>query len=154
MILRSPQIVRSLLVCALVFAQIAALFASPWFHRHPGEDHAETDGEVYHTHLPSSASSSSESESNTPHSEEMAHLGTGEPHQPPAVMPGSLAANCGKTLALSNQAADRDACGLSAVLPSPSLPTPVIQSLLRPLHVLPSQDNSVLIETDLPPPLA
>jgi len=55
-------------------AHLVVFFSAPWFHAHPGEDHAETKGEAYHSHLPPFASHSSEHDEEAPQDDDLMHL--------------------------------------------------------------------------------
>ena len=39
------------LICSVVFSLLAAPLLAQWVHIHPGEDHAEIDGYMHHSHL-------------------------------------------------------------------------------------------------------
>ena len=46
------KIIKLILVMSIASAYVTAFMFTPWFHLHPGEDHVDTPGDIYHSHTP------------------------------------------------------------------------------------------------------
>lgn len=46
------KIIKLILVMSIATAYVTAFMISPWFHLHPGEDHVDISGDIYHSHTP------------------------------------------------------------------------------------------------------
>lgn len=44
------KIIKLILVMSIATAYVTAFMFSPWFHLHPGEDHVDISGDIYHSH--------------------------------------------------------------------------------------------------------
>lgn len=141
---------RSLSAGVLLLAYLAALFTSPRFHRHPGEDHVEWEGGLFHSHAPLPASPVPEDAEHDPHGRERGHLVSGEFQTFETVLAGTDPGNTSLQPRLTSAVIS---WGLLLPLTLPSAHhTLQIPSRSPPFRL--SSDYSVLTKTDLPPPPA
>lgn len=147
MILSSQKNYYYPLAGTLIIAHLVTCLLAPWFHQHPGQDHAEANGSSHHAHASPIAPLPSEREEDDDHEDAILHLF--------AVGNTSLELLHGASLAHSDNSVA--AVGLIVVdWLVTTIPNPVFagQSLFKP-SILPSpQDYCVLSATNLSPPQA
>jgi hypothetical protein len=141
------QISKSLLVGAVSVTQLAICLLAPWFHQHPGHDHAEVKGGTQHAHGSPLTPPPSEHEGDDDHEESILHLFTSSNASseflrgaPPAHSEKSASAVVlividSLIAAIPNSAFSRHSCLTSPILSPP-------------------QDNYVLSAANLSPPQA
>ncbi len=135
---------------ALIITHLAAFFFAPWFHQHPGEDHAEVKGGFYHSHVSAFASQAQEFEQDHHDLPDVLHLLEGA--QLFEKMQAAIAAHFGQIIAPGKLVPQIDFFGLPSAVISP--PKFAVETALKLPPVQPTQDYFVLIATGLSPPLA
>ncbi len=135
---------------ACVIAYLTLCLLAPWFHQHPGHDHAEITGGSYHSHASTSASRAQEFDQDYHAWQEALHLLEGPPLF--EKMQASIEAHFGQIIFLGKYAPQIDFLGLPSVSISP--PAIVAKTSLKLPPIQAPQDYFVLIATGLSPPLA
>jgi len=133
---------------ALVIVHLMACVLLPWFHAHPGEDHADLKGNSYHSHAEPFASHAAEREDDDhQQAKETAHL-LFEGIRP---MPGMLAAY-GNPYDFRQSSPAIDFIDPAVVFASHA---PLPAGFLSKIPISPSlRDYCVLTATNLSPPQA
>lgn len=145
MIFFSRQNSKSLPAGALIVTHLALCLLAPWFHQHPGHDHAEAKGGSHHAHAVPFAPPPSGHEEDDDHENAILHLFTvGNP---------SLELLRGATPAHSDNSVAAVALivvdWLVAAIPNPALSR---QGCFQSPILSPPQDYCVLSATNLSPP--
>lgn len=150
MIFFSRQNSKSPLAGALIIAHFATCFLAPWFHQHPGGDHAEVKGDFYHSHASTFTSHTPEFVQDHHDLREILHLLEGS--QLFDKMQASSEAHFWQIIVPGKYVSQIDFFSLPTV--SISLPAFVVKTTLKFRPIQPTQDYFVLIATGLSPPLA
>lgn len=147
MIFFSRQNSKSLPAGALIVTHLALCLLAPWFHQHPGHDHAEAKGGSHHAHAVPFAPLPSEHEEDDDHEDAMLHLftvgnpslellrGASSTHSENSVAAVVMIAVDWLVAAIPNSAFSRQSLFKSSILPNP-------------------QDYCALSATNLSPPQA
>jgi hypothetical protein len=141
---------NDLLAGASIIAHLAACFLALWFHQHPGQDHAEVEGNSYHSHASSFASPPPVFGQDRHDLSEGLHLL--ENSSLFDKMQASIEAHFGQIIFSGKYTPNPDFLGLPSASISPLVS--VVKTPLKLLPVQPTQDYFVLIASDLSPPLA
>jgi len=134
---------------ALIIAHLATCFLAPWFHQHPGHDHAEIKGGSYHSHAATFASHVQEFDQDHHDLQEALHLLEGS--QLFDKMQASIETHFGQIFIPGKYVPQIDFLGLPSA--SISLPAFTVKTTLKLPPVQPNQNYFVLVATGLSPPL-
>ena len=147
MILSSQKNCNYLLAGVLIIAHLATCLLGPWFHQHPGQDHAEAKGGSHHTHASPSAPLASEHEEDDDHEDAILHLFTvGNPSL--ELLRGASPAHSENSVAAVVMIV---VDWLVAAIPNPTLSR---QGFFQSPILSNPQDYCVLSATNLSPPQA
>jgi len=136
-----------LLAGALIFAHLATCLLAPWFHQHPGQDHAEVKGDSHHAHVSPFAPLPSEHEEDDDHENAILHLFTVGNTSQELLRGASPAHSDNSVAAVVRIVVD----WLVAAIPNPALSR---QGCFQSPILSPPQDYCVLSATNLSPPQA
>ena len=135
---------------ALTIAHLVTCFLAPWFHQHPGHDHAEVKGGSYHSHASTFDSHTSEVEQDYHDLASVFHLLEGL--QPAEKMQATIAVQMGQITTMGKFAPHIDFFFLPFVAKSP--PNSVFKTFLKLTPIQPGRDFFALTAAGLSPPLA
>jgi len=135
---------------ALIIAHLAACLLAPWFHQHPGQDHAEVKGDFYHSHASAFASHAPEFEQDHHDLPDILHLLEGS--QLFEKMQAAIAAQFGQIFTPGKYVPQIDFFVSPFVENSP--PNSVVKTVLKLPPIQPARDYFALTATGLSPPLA
>lgn len=141
---------QTLSTAALTITYLAVCLLSLWFHQHPGEDHAEVNGDFYHSHASSFVSHSLTSEQDHHDLPEGLHLLEGSSLFDK--MQASITAHFGQILIPGKYVSQIDFLISSFVENSP--PNSVVNTVLKLPPIQTARDYFALTATGLSPPLA
>lgn len=150
MIFLSRQNSRSIPFGMLLVAYLATCLLAPWFHQHPGENHAELTGDSYHSHVSAFASPAQEFEQDHHGSQEGLHLLEGS--QLFDKVQAAIATHFGQIFAPGKFAPQIDFLVSPFVENSP--PNSIVKAVLKFPPIQPARDYFALTATGLSPPLA
>ena len=141
---------KSLLAGALIAAHFATCLLAHLLHFHPGHDHVDVKGEIYHSHAPSTHSDEPEFEHRHHDLQDVLHLLEGSPLI--EKMHSLIETHFGQYYYLDKHKPQIEFAGLPSA--SPPLPKLIGKTILKipPVHLV--RDFIVLVATGLSPPLA
>lgn len=149
MLFFSRQNSKSPLAGALIIAHFVTCFLAPWFHQHPGQDHAEVKGDSYHSHALPFASYAQEFDQDHHDWQEGLHLLEGS--RLFDKVQASAVTHFGQVFVPGKCVVKIDFFGSNPA--SISLPAFVVKTIIKFPDIQPTQDYFVLIATGLSPPL-
>ena len=144
------RLTRKRLASALIVAHLVTCFLAPWFHQHPGHDHAEIKGGSYHSHASTFASQAQEFNQDHHDLQEALHLLEGS--QLFDKMQASIEAHFGQIIAPGKFVPQIDFCGSPFVENSP--PNFFVKTVIKLPPIQLARDYFALTATGLSPPLA
>lgn len=145
-----PKSRKCLLAVALIIGHLVASFLAPWFHQHAGEDHAETEGNFYHSHVLAFASHAQEFEQDHHDSQEALHLLEGLQLFEKMQIP--VGSHLAQVFIPGKSAPQIDFFVVPVVENSP--PNSFVKTALKLPPIRPARDHFAVTATGLSPPLA